>query len=39
MALEFTAAHPDEMEAHITCNEAAIAAGREAAKRRRALLG
>jgi hypothetical protein len=39
VALEFAAAHPEEIEDRVSRNEAAIAAGREAAKRRRALLG
>jgi hypothetical protein len=39
VALEFAAAHPDDVEARISRNEAAIATGREAAKRRQALLG
>lgn len=38
-ALEFAARHPDDVEARIARNEAAIAAGREAAQRRRTLLG
>lgn len=39
IALEFAAIHPDEIEARITRNEAAIATGRKATERRRALLG
>lgn len=39
VALEFAAAHPHDIEARITRNEEAIGAGRQAAERRRALLG
>jgi hypothetical protein len=38
-ALEFAAAHSDDVETYIDRNEEAIAAGREATERRRALLG
>jgi len=38
-ALEFAAAHPEEVEVRIARNDAAIAAGRRAAERRRVLLG
>lgn len=37
-ALEFAARHPDDVERRIAANEEAIAAGHEAAQRRRALL-
>lgn len=39
VALDFAAAHPDDLEARITRNKAAIETGREATERRRALLG
>lgn len=38
-ALEFAAAHSDDVETFIDRNEEAKAAGREATERRRALLG
>ena len=38
-ALEFAAAHADEVETDIARNEEAIDAGREASERRRSLLG
>jgi len=38
-ALEFAASHPDEVEASIGRNDAAIATGRTTAARRRVLLG
>ena len=38
-ALEFAAAHADEVETYIARNEEAIDAGREATERRRSLLG
>jgi hypothetical protein len=38
-ALEFAAAHPEEVEARIVRNDTAIATGQQAAERRRVLLG